>query len=237
MGKVVTALVNENPDMQITAGVDINTDKLSSYPVYANPCDISQDADVIIDFSSPAALSGLLKIGTERKLPVILCATGYTQEQIINIEKTSELIPVFRSGNMSLGINLLADLIKRVCNVLGDAFDVEIVERHHKRKVDAPSGTALMLADAAASALPYDTEYVFERESRRQPRSNKEIGISAVRGGTIVGVHDVIFAGPDEVIEIRHTASSRDIFATGALKAAAFIVDKSPGMYNMSDVL
>jgi len=237
MGKVLTALVSDNPDMQITAGVDIITDKLSSYPVYANPCDINQDADVIIDFSSPAALSGLLKIGKDKNLPVILCATGYTQEQINDIEKTSELIPVFRSGNMSLGINLLADLIKRACTVLGEAFDIEIVERHHKRKVDAPSGTALMLADAAASALPYEAEYIFERESKRQPRSSKEIGISAVRGGTIVGVHDVIFAGLDEVIEIRHTAASRDIFAAGALKAAGFIVGKSPGMYNMSDVL
>jgi len=237
MGKVVTSLVTEDPDITITAGIDINLKKLSDYPVYADPCDIIKTADVIIDFSSPQAVDGLLKLSTSRKIPLILCATGYTPEQIENIEKASEHIPVFRSGNMSLGINLLADLIKRACAVLGDDFDMEIVERHHRRKVDAPSGTAIMLADAAASALSYPPEYVFERESRRKPRDKKEIGISAVRGGTIVGVHDVIFAGQDEVIEIRHTAASRDVFAAGALKAAKFIAGKPPGMYDMGDVL
>ena len=236
MGRVVTAIVAEDPNYTITAGIDINTLKQSDYPVYATPNEIKEEADIIIDFSIPAALENLLKYSKTKKIPLILCATGYTPAQIEEIEKTSNQIPVFRSGNMSLGINLLADLIKRASTVLGEEFDIEIVERHHRRKVDAPSGTALMLADAAATALPYGPEYVFERESKRKPRKTNEIGISAVRGGTIVGVHEVIFAGQDEVIELRHTAASRDVFAVGALKAAKFIKDKPPGMYNMTDV-
>jgi len=237
MGRVVTAMVSDDPETTIVAGIDINTEKPGDYPVFSDPDEITENADVIIDFSSPAALDGLLKYATATKTPLILCATGYTEEQINKIENTSKQIPVFRSGNMSLGINLLADLIKRACAVLGESFDIEIVERHHRRKVDAPSGTALMLADAATESLPHKTEYIFERESKREPRKKQEIGISAVRGGTIVGVHDVIFAGQDEVIELRHTAASRDVFATGALKAAQYIAGKPPGMYNMKDVL
>jgi len=236
MGKVVTDLVKDEPDVTIVAGVDINTEKLYDYPVVTDPCQITEDADVVLDFSNPSALEGLLTYSKKKNIPIILCATGYTPEQISDIEDTAKLIPVFRSGNMSLGINLLADLIERACKILGEDFDVEIVERHHRRKVDAPSGTALMLADAAASALPYKPEYVFERESKRKPRDKQEIGISALRGGTIVGVHDVIFAGQDEVVELRHTATSRDIFAVGALKATKFILNKPPGLYNMKHV-
>jgi len=237
MGHVVTALVSKNPEIMIAAGIDINNQKQDDYPVFANPVDVNTEADVILDFSNPSAIDGLLALGLSKQLPLILCATGYSPEQISDIEKASKQIPVFRSGNMSLGINLMADLIQRACAVLGEDFDVEIVERHHRRKVDAPSGTAMMLADAASSALPYDPEYVFERESSRNARSTHEIGISAVRGGTIVGVHDVIFAGQDEIIELRHTAASRDVFAAGALKAVGFITGKPPGMYNMKDVL
>jgi len=239
MGNVVTESVNNDPAFTITAGIDINTQQKSEYPVFASPEEIpdSLKADVIIDFSIPAALTTLLKYGVCNKTPMILCATGYTPDQLNEIEKASAEIAIFRSGNMSLGINLLADLIKRACEVLGEDYDVEIVERHHKRKLDAPSGTALMLAGAAAEALPYDPEYVYERESKREPRSKQEIGISAVRGGTIVGSHEVIFAGTDEVIELRHTASSRDIFAVGALKAAKFMKNQKPGMYDMTDVL
>jgi len=236
MGRVVTALAGDDPGVQITAGIDIITTKSCDYNVYANPYDVTEDADVIIDFSNPAALADLLDLGIKKKLPLILCATGYSADQITEIEKASEKIPVFRSGNMSLGINLLADLIKKACAVLGEDFDVEIIERHHRRKVDAPSGTALMLAGAAASALPYEPEYIFERESKRQPRGKNEIGISAVRAGTIVGIHDVIFAGMDEMIEIRHTAASRDVFGAGALKAAKFIADKPPGLYSMDNI-
>jgi len=237
MGRVVTNLVKDDSAVSIVAGVDINNQKLDDYPVYKNPDEITENASVILDFSISAALDSLLVYAKAKKLPLILCATGYSPEQIDEIDKASKQIPVFRSGNMSLGVNLLIDLIQKASSVLGEDFDIEIVERHHRRKVDAPSGTAIMLADAAASVLQTKPEYVYERESKREPRSKKEIGISAVRGGTIVGVHDVIFAGQDEVIELRHSAASRDVFAVGAIKAVKYIIDKSPGMYNMKDVL
>ena len=238
MGRVVTAIAADDPDIAIVAGVDLVISQPGDFPVFATPADFIGDADVVVDFSSPSALDGLLAYGIAKNRPLILCATGYSPEQIAAVTAASEQIPVFRSGNMSLGINLLADLIRRACAVLGSGYDVEIVERHHRRKVDAPSGTALMLANAASSALSYDPEFVFERHSRNQPRSAHEIGISAVRGGTVVGEHEVIFAGLDEVIELKHTAASRDIFAVGAIKAAKFMasVDK-PGLYDMSDVL
>ena len=237
MGRVVTAMADEKPDMTITAGIDINETKPCSYPIYSDPNDITEKADVIIDFSAATALTKLLDYSKKQNLPIILCATGYNSEQIKQIEEASKQIPVFRSGNMSVGINLLIDLIKRACTVLGEDFDVEIIEKHHRRKKDAPSGTALMLADAAKEALPYKPEYIYERESKNTPRDKKEIGISAVRGGTIVGQHDVIFAGTDEVIELHHTAASREVFAAGALKAAKFMAGKTPGLYNMQDVL
>jgi len=237
MGRVVTSMVDSDNSITITAGVDINTAKLSDYPVYADPMEITEQADVIVDFSMPAALESLLKFSKDRNIPLILCATGYSQEQISDIENASKQIPIFRSANMSIGINLLADLIKRAYAVLGEDFDIEIVEKHHRRKVDAPSGTAIMLADAASEAMQQKPEYIYERKSKSKPRDNREIGISAVRGGTIVGEHDVIFAGQDEVIELRHTAASRDVFAVGALKAARYIIDKPPGMYNMKNVL
>ena len=238
MGRTVAALSEQDPDVEVVCGFDVNAAKPDKFPVCADPMEFGGAADVVVDFSSLTALDGLLSYGCAKKIPLVLCTTGYSPEQISAIEKASERIPVFRSGNVSLGINLLADIIRRSCAVLGGAFDVEIVERHHRRKVDAPSGTALMLADAAASALPYDAEYIFERQSRREARKNHEIGISAVRGGTIVGEHEVIFAGLDEVIELKHTAYSRDIFATGALKAAKFMAGiKEPGLYDMRDVL
>jgi len=237
MGRVITAMADDDPAVTITAGIDITDAKPGDYPVYSDPGDITEQADVNVDFSSPAALDGLLSFSKDKNIPLILCATGYSEEQLNQIKKASQQIPVFRSGNMSLGINLLADLINRACSVLGEDFDVEIIEKHHKRKVDAPSGTALMLADAAADALPYKPQYTYERESKSKPRDKHEIGISAIRGGTIVGQHDVIFAGQDEVIELRHTAASRDVFAAGALKAAGFMVGKPAGMYSMKDVL
>ena len=250
MGRVVTAAVKGDPAVTIIAGIDINTEQLADYPVFASPDDLiggntpptddsapAFNADALVDFSSPSALDGLLAYGLSNNVPLVLCATGYTPRQISALEKASEQIAVFRSGNMSVGINLLADLIKRAGAVLGGDFDIEIVERHHRRKVDAPSGTAIMLADAASSAMPTKPEYIFERESRRTPRAANEIGISAVRGGTIVGVHDVIFAGQDEVLEFRHTAASRDVFAAGAIRASKYIAGKAPGLYNMGDVL
>jgi 4-hydroxy-tetrahydrodipicolinate reductase len=238
MGRALTAIAAEDPDITVVAGFDLIAQGLGTYPVYAAPKDFSGDADVIVDFSSPSALEGLLAYALEKNTPLILCATGYSPEQVLSIEKAAEHIPLFRSGNMSLGINLLANLVRQACAVLGDAFDVEIVERHHRRKVDAPSGTALMLADAASSALPYEPEYVFERQSRRQPRAPREIGISAVRGGAIVGEHEVIFAGGHEVIELRHSAASRDVFAAGAIRAAKFMAGvKKTGLYDMTAVL
>jgi 4-hydroxy-tetrahydrodipicolinate reductase len=241
MGRTLARLAGEEPDMRVVAGVDVNLAKNDDYPIYLDPMEYGGDADVLIDFSSPAALPALLRCATARKLPLVLCTTGYTSEHLDKIREASRAVPIFRSGNMSLGINLTADLIRRAAEFLGTGFDVEIVERHHNRKIDAPSGTALMLADAVRSARP-DIEsaeqYVYERQSRREPRPKNEIGISAVRGGTIVGEHEVIFAGVDEVIEIRHSAYSRDVFAVGAVKAARFMSTRTaPGLYDMSDVL
>ncbi|MCL2078513.1 MAG: 4-hydroxy-tetrahydrodipicolinate reductase [Oscillospiraceae bacterium] len=244
MGQVVTAICDADANVGIVAGVDINTRQMSDFPVYEKPSDIpaaivggEQKSVALVDFSSPAALKGLLEYGIFSNIPLVLCATGYNAEQQDAIEMASKKIAVFRSGNMSIGINLVVDLIKRAAAVLGEDFDVEIIERHHRRKVDAPSGTALMLANAAASSLPYDAKLVYERERVRKPRDSHEIGISAVRGGTIVGEHEVIFAGQNEIIELRHSAQSRDIFAAGAIKAAKYIVNQPPGLYSMEDVL
>ena len=238
MGQTITRLCAEKKDITIVAGFDINPVKLSSYPVYSDPMEFSGEADVIIDFSNPSTLEGLLKYCTARNIPCVLCTTGYSDVHLVQISHASESIPVFRSGNMSLGINLLTALIKKAAAVLGEDYDVEVVERHHRMKVDAPSGTALMLADAAASSLPFEAEYVYDRHSVRQCRGKKEIGISSVRGGTIVGEHEVIFAGTDEIIEFKHTAYSRDVFANGAITAAVYLSKvKAPRMYDMNDVL
>lgn len=238
MGRVVAALAEADPDITVVAGIDVVNTKTDAYPVHADPAGFTGAADVVIDFSSPMALDSLLAFSTSRGIPLVLCTTGYTSEQLDAIADASKRVPLFRSGNMSLGVNLLVDLVKRACSVLGAAFDVEIVERHHRRKVDAPSGTALMLADAAASRLPYDPVYAYNRQSVRQPRSADEIGISSVRGGTIVGQHEVIFAGLNEVVELRHSAESRDVFASGAIAAAKFMAQvETPGLYDMADVL
>lgn len=238
MGRAVTELCAGKRDIQIVAGFDINAVKLYDYPVYADPMEFSGEADALIDFSIASSLENLLAYCTARKLPCILCTTGYSEAQLSLISKISKEIPLFRSGNMSLGINLLTGLVKKAAAVLGADFDIEIVERHHRMKVDAPSGTAIMLADAAADALPYTPEYVYDRHSVREKRGDREIGISAVRGGTIVGEHEVIFAGPDEVLELKHTAYSRSVFANGAIAAAIYLSKiTKPGMYDMNDVL
>ena len=238
MGKITTALAGNDPGFNIVAGFDVIAGASGSFPVYPDPAEFTGDADVVVDFSSPQALGKLLDFGVSKKAALVLCTTGYAPDQLGQIEEASKHVPVFKSANMSLGINLLADLVRRACSVLGDAYDVEIIERHHRRKVDAPSGTALMLADAAASALPYDPENVYERHSNSKPREALEIGISSVRGGTIVGEHEVVFAGLDEVVELKHTAASREVFATGALRAAKYIAAiKNPGIYDMTDLL
>jgi dihydrodipicolinate reductase len=238
MGLSITKLAAEDSSVTIVAGINHTADIAVNYPVFTRIADFKGTADVIVDFSSPDVLDDLLAYATEHKIPIVLCTTGHSAPQLDRIHAASQEIPVFRSGNMSLGINLVAELVKRAANFLGNGFDIEIVERHHRRKVDAPSGTALMLADAASSAFPETPDYVFDRSTRNESRPYGEIGISAVRGGTIVGEHSVIFAGNDEVIELRHSAFSRDVFAVGALRAAKYMVDaKTPGMYDMSDVL
>lgn len=234
MGRVVESICEADPDVSVVAGFDVSLES-RAFPVFVSPANFTGEADAVIDFSSPAALDGLLAFALERKVPLVLATTGYSDEQLAQIDEASKHIPIFRSANMSLGINVLLELVKKAAAVLGDSYDIEIVEKHHNRKVDAPSGTALMIADAAASALNFKPEYVYERHSVRQSRDKKEIGISAVRGGTIVGIHEIMFAGRDEIIEIKHTAMSREIFANGAVKAAKFLAGVSkPGMYNMS---
>ncbi len=237
MGQVVESICNADLEVEIAAGFDVLQIE-KPYPIFSNPANFTGEADAVIDFSSPAALDGLLAYCAERKVPAVLATTGYSEAQLAAIDQASQVVPIFRSANMSLGINVMVELVKKAAQVLGDSYDIEIVERHHNRKVDAPSGTALMIADAAASALSYEPEYTYGRSDRRQARDKKEIGISSIRGGTIVGVHDVIFAGRDEVIEITHTAQSREIFASGAVKAAKFLAQcDQPGMYNMQQLV
>jgi len=237
MGQVLSRMIAERGDMTVVCGFDMIASTDGPFPVYANSSDSTEQADVIIDFSNAAALDALLPYCVNRKLPLVLCTTGFSEAQLTALDEASKEIPLFRSGNMSLGINLVMDLLRRTASLLGDDFDVEIVERHHKKKLDAPSGTALMLADAVAEGLPYKSKYIFERESLRQERKAEEIGISAVRGGTIVGEHTVIFAGHDEVIEITHKAYSREVFAKGAVDAARYLAEKPAGTYDMSDIL
>ena len=238
MGRVVADICKNDPDVETAAGIDLLAQPMEGFPVFSTPAACDVEADAVIDFSHPAALGPLLDFCTEKKLPVVLATTGYSEEQLAQIEAASGAVPVFRSANMSLGVNVLMDLIRRAAALLGEDFDVEIEERHHRRKLDAPSGTALMLADAAASALPYEPEYVYDRHSVRKPRDKREIGVSSLRGGTIVGDHTVVFAGRDEVIEISHHAASREVFAVGAVKAAKFLarVD-TPGLYDMSHLI
>ncbi len=238
MGQMLTNVCNSFEDIKIVAGFDITENPNALYPVFTNPEDYTGEADVLVDFSAPAALDGILTFCMSRNMPAVLCATGYVQEQLEKIAAAAYHIPVFRSANMSLGINLMIDLVKKAAEILYEGFDIEIVEKHHNMKVDAPSGTAIMLAESVASALPYKPEYVYDRNSNYGPRGKNEIGISSVRGGTIPGEHEVIFAGNQEVLEIKHTAYSREIFATGAVRAAKFMANvKTPGLYSMKQIL
>ncbi len=237
MGHVVRSIVDENEDMQIVAGVDIVQGD-ADFPVFSDASECNIPADVIIDFSSPKALNGVLKLAEDKQLAAVLCATGYTPEQLEQINAAAGRTAILRSANMSLGINTMAKLIAEAAKILGNnGYDIEIVERHHNQKLDAPSGTALLLADAMKPVLEGQYEYVYDRSGRRMKRPKTEIGISAVRGGTIVGEHEVIFAGLDEVIEIKHTAYSKAVFAKGAVNAARFLAGKPAGMYTMSNVV
>ncbi len=237
MGQVITRLAGQSEDLMIAAGFDIADTIKNSYPVFTDLSKCDEKLDVIIDFSNPNAFSKLLAYAKARKLPLVMCTTGLTQAQLKQLEESSKNIPVFFSANMSLGVNLLIDLVKKAAKVLEHNFDIEIIEKHHNQKLDAPSGTALAIADGINSALEEKQEYIYDRHSRMKKRSKTEIGIHAVRGGTIVGEHSVIFAGTDEIIEINHIANSKEIFATGALRAAKFLYNKKPGFYNMNDLI
>ena len=238
MGQMITGIVKEDSEIEIVAGIDINDSVQNDYPVFASLKDCNVEADVVVDFGTASAVDDLLACCAEKNLPVVVCTTGLSEEQIGRLNETSKKIAILRSANMSLGINLLMKLLQDAVKVLGPAgFDVEIVEKHHRMKLDAPSGTALALADAVNEAADNTYEYVYDRSSVRQKRGAKELGISAVRGGTIVGDHDVIFAGEDEVITFSHRAYSRAVFAKGAVSAAKFLADKGPGLYDMSDVI
>ncbi len=238
MGKVITELAEKDPDAEIVAGIDVISTGNEPYPVFTDASSCKVEADVIIDFSSPKALGGLLALAEEKNMPIVLCTTGYSAEELDRIRDATAKIAILKSGNMSLGINTVMSLLKSATQVFVPAgFDVEIVEQHHNQKVDAPSGTALMLADSVNEAAGGDMEYIFDRSQRREKRGKKELGISAVRGGTIPGIHEVIFAGPDEVIEIRHVAYSRSVFGNGALQAAKYLKGKTKGMYDMGDVI
>ena len=237
MGQVISRLVSEDDSCEIVAGFDVNDNIENTYPVFTNPDDFTGDADVVIDFSHPSALTNVLNYCKKRNLPVILATTGFSYEQKKEFNEASKEIPVFFSANMSLGINLLIDLAKKATKLLEGNFDIEIVERHHNQKIDAPSGTALAIADAIDETLSFPAEYVYDRHAVRKKRKKTEIGLHAVRGGTIVGDHEVIFAGTDEVIELKHSAHSKEVFAVGAIKAAKFMTDKPAGMYNMNDLI
>jgi 4-hydroxy-tetrahydrodipicolinate reductase len=237
MGQVITRLASERQDLKISAGYDIRDSLNNPYPVFTDLEKCNVKVDVIIDFSNPAGFEKLLDYAVKKKLPLVLATTGLSQTQVKALENAASTIPVFFSANMSLGVNLVIDLVKKAAKILESNFDIEIIEKHHNQKIDAPSGTALAIADAINTVLDEKQEYVYDRHSRRKKRSKNEIGIHAVRGGTIVGEHSVIFAGNDEIIEINHSAMSKEIFGVGALRAARFLASKKPGMYNMNSLI
>ena len=239
MGRNITQICEKDEEIKIVAGVDafgsaVNTD----YPVYKTLDEVKEEADALIDFSNAAGTDHLLDFCVEKQIPCVLCTTGLSEEQLKHVQEASKKVAVLRSANMSLGVNLLMKLLKEAAPILAEAgFDVEIVEKHHNQKVDAPSGTAIALADAVNEGAGNIYEYVYDRSQVRKKREKKELGISAVRGGTIVGDHDVLFAGEDEVITFSHRAYSRALFGKGAVSAAKFLAGKGPGLYSMADVI
>ncbi|MEY8337185.1 4-hydroxy-tetrahydrodipicolinate reductase [Lachnospiraceae bacterium 62-35] len=238
MGQVISGIVEKDKDAVITAGIDITGEQKNSYPVYRTLEECKAEGDVIVDFASAKAVDHLLEYSVEKKIPVVLCTTGLSKEQIQKVEEASKKTAILRSANMSLGINLLLKLVREAARTLAAAdFDIEVLEKHHNQKIDAPSGTALALADSINEALDHSYHYKYDRTVQREKRDKKEIGIQAIRGGTIVGEHDVIFAGQDEVVTFSHTAYSKAIFAKGAVAAAKFLNGREPGLYNMSHVI
>lgn len=238
MGQVISNLIAADSEIELVAGVDARDDGHNPYPVFTDINECNAEADCIIDFSAAVAVDKLLDYCVEKKMPCVLCTTGLSEAQLQRVAEAAKSTAILKSANMSLGINLLLKMLKEAAGVLAPAgFDMEIVEKHHNLKVDAPSGTALALADSINEEFNNEYEYVYDRSSRREKRPEKEIGISAVRGGTIVGDHDVIFAGADEVITFSHTAYSKAVFGKGAVQAAKFLAGKPAGMYNMGDVI
>jgi len=238
MGQVITGLVKEDENCEIVAGIDKYDGVANDYPVFESLAECDIEADAVIDFSNAVVIDQLLADCVAKNIPVVLCTTGLSEEQLQLVEKTSEKVAVLKSANMSLGVNMLLKLLQNAAQTLAPAgFDVEIVERHHRLKVDAPSGTAIAMADSINEALGNEYSYNFDRSRERKQRDQKEIGVVAVRGGTIVGEHEVIFAGADEVVEFKHTAYSRTVFAKGALEAGKFLAGKPAGRYDMSNVI
>jgi len=238
MGQVISKIVEEDASAEIVAGIDIADTGICSYPVFTSfdACDV--EADAIIDFSTAKAVDALVDFAVERQIPLVLCTTGLSEEQLQKVNEASKKVAILRSANMSLGINTLFDLLEKATSVFAPAgYDIEIVEKHHNQKLDAPSGTAVALAEVINATMDNVYEYTYDRSTRREKRRKNELGISAVRGGTIVGVHEVIFAGQDEVVEIKHTAYSKAVFGKGAVEAGKFIAGKGPGMYDMREVV
>lgn len=237
MGRVIRSCVAGRDDCEVVAGVDLQQDSAAEFPIFQKIADVSVTADVIVDFSHPSLLADILSYAAGRGIPVVLATTGYSAEQIAQIKAASAKTAVFFTFNMSLGVNLLVELAKKAVAVLGGQFDIEIIEKHHNQKIDAPSGTAIMLADAINEAGGNRYQYMYDRHAVVKKRDAKEIGIHAVRGGTIVGEHEVLFAGRDELISLRHTAMSKEIFAVGAVGAAVYLSGRPSGLYNMQNML
>lgn len=237
MGHVITSIIEERDDCTVISGIDHNTAENGKYPIVYEPSLLPEKPDVIIDFSHPSALDGLLEYCLSTGTPAVIATTGFSDEQIAKIKSAAEQVPIFFSFNMSLGINLLASLAKTAAKLLGGQFDIEIVEKHHNQKIDAPSGTAIMLGNAINSVLDDKYHFEYDRHAHRMKREKYEIGMHSIRGGTIVGEHDIIFAGRDEVITLSHSAASKEVFAVGAVNAAVFLAAQGAGLYDMSDVI
>lgn len=236
MGRIIANCTLENKNLEIVAGIDINTDQNLQFPIFQSILDCKIEGDVVIDFSRPSCLNDLITYCTTTNTPIVICTTGFSENQIKDIDSLSAKVPVFRSANMSMGINIINNLLKNLSSKLYDDFDIEIIEKHHNQKVDSPSGTALLLGDTIKNSIKDDTKYINGRQGIHK-REHEEIGIHSIRGGSIVGDHTIIFAGTGECIELTHKAISREVFAIGALKAAIFINNKKPGKYDMDLML
>lgn len=236
MGQILAEQILEETGMEVVAGISRKNKVAAGCPVYEDPFEYKGEVDIILDFSNPENLSKMLEYATQKSIPTVIATTGYSDDQLLQINEASKNIPVVLSANMSLGINITSRILTEISPILENDFDMEIIEKHHNKKLDAPSGTALLLAKSINGSLKNSKRYIYGRAGNSM-RQNDEMGIHAIRGGTIAGEHTIIFAGPDEIIEIKHTALSKKIFATGAIKAARFIRHQQAGLYSMEDVL